>query len=228
MSYEQILQRIHAVAHTRTQAELAALLEIKQSSISDSKKRQSIPGDWYIKLFEKIGVNPDWLKQGNGPIYLRTESGYVPSDGEGVSINPDFVVNSPRCEKLTTVYSMRGDYTKEPFSVTSLQPVGKITIPKNYAGNGIIVLEVDNDAASPTIRRGSHVGVNTVAKYPVSGVLFAVLIPYEGVVLRKLFWKQDENCFILRAENPEHPEMQIQVEQIKYILGRLVWVMQEV
>lgn len=84
--YLEIIARIQAVTHTRTQDELATILNVRQSSIADAKKRQSIPADWYIKLFEKLGINPDWLKKGTGPIYLRTEAGYIPGDGEGTSI----------------------------------------------------------------------------------------------------------------------------------------------
>ena len=76
------MARIKTVSRTQTQTELAKLLEVSQSSVAEAKRRQSIPADWYLKLFEKLGVNPDWLKKGNGPVYLRTEAGYVPSDGD--------------------------------------------------------------------------------------------------------------------------------------------------
>ena len=61
------MARIKIVSRTQTQTELAKLLEVSQSSVAEAKRRQSIPADWYLKLFEKLGVNPDWLKKGNGP-----------------------------------------------------------------------------------------------------------------------------------------------------------------
>lgn len=79
VSYPDVIKRIQAATHTRSQTELASLLEISQSSVAEAKRRQAIPADWYLKLFEKLGVNPDWLKSGSGPVYLRTEAGYVPS-----------------------------------------------------------------------------------------------------------------------------------------------------
>ena len=68
--YEETMARIKTVSRTQTQTELAKLLEVSQSSVAEAKRRQSIPADWYLKLFEKLGVNPDWLKKGNGPVYL--------------------------------------------------------------------------------------------------------------------------------------------------------------
>ncbi len=78
--FAEIYERIKLATNSRTQVELAEVLDIRQSSISDAKRRNSVPGDWFMKLFEKFGLNPDWLKQGVGPMYLRTEQGYVPED----------------------------------------------------------------------------------------------------------------------------------------------------
>lgn len=80
MGFTEIYERIKLTANCRTQVELAELLNIRQSSISDAKRRDSVPGDWYMKLFERFGLNPDWLKYGVGPLYLRTDKGYCPQE----------------------------------------------------------------------------------------------------------------------------------------------------
>lgn len=67
MGFTEIYERIKLATNCRTQVELAELLNIRQSSISDAKRRDSVPGDWYMKLFERFGLNPDWLKYGVGP-----------------------------------------------------------------------------------------------------------------------------------------------------------------
>ena len=59
--FQEVYDRIRFATNARTQVELAEVLEIRQSSISDAKRRDSIPADWYMKLFEKYGLNPDWL-----------------------------------------------------------------------------------------------------------------------------------------------------------------------
>lgn len=62
--FEAALKRIHEEAGTKTQVQLAELLGIRQSSISDAKRRVSIPSDWLLKLFLAKGVNPDWVLNG--------------------------------------------------------------------------------------------------------------------------------------------------------------------
>ncbi len=109
--YKETIERIKAVTHTRTQTALAEILEIRQSSISDAKRRQSVPGAWYMTLFEKLGVNPDWLKSGIGPVYLRTEAGYIPGDGDGTPLAPGLLGSPLSQPALVTMYAMHGDDT---------------------------------------------------------------------------------------------------------------------
>ena len=225
LGYWDIIKRIQAVTNTRTQTALAEILEIRQSSISDAKRRQSVPGAWYMTLFEKLGVNPDWLKSGIGPVYLRTEAGYIPGDGDGTPLVPGLLGSPLSQPALVTMYAMRGDDTGNGAAVATLRPTGSILLPRAYAREGIVVLAVDNDAAAPTVRRGAYVGIDTRADCPASGELFAITLPHGEIVLRRLLW--DEDYFRLCAENPAYPDRRIRLARTEWILGRLAWVMQE-
>ena len=68
--FEAQLARIYEVAGCRTQVELANVLDIAQSSVSDAKRRGTIPSDWLVKLLDLRGVNPCWLKNGTGVKFL--------------------------------------------------------------------------------------------------------------------------------------------------------------
>lgn len=81
--YSELLGRIQKITHTRTQAGLAAILNVSQSSVAEAKRRQSIPADWYLKLFEKLGVNPDWLKKGSGRYTCAQRPDTSPATGTG-------------------------------------------------------------------------------------------------------------------------------------------------
>ena len=67
-TFEEVFERIKQATNTRTQVELAEVLDIRQSSISDAKRRNSVPSDWYMKLFEEFGLDPDWVKRACGPM----------------------------------------------------------------------------------------------------------------------------------------------------------------
>lgn len=67
--------RILAVTGTRTQVELAAVLSIRQSGISDAKRRNSVPADWLLTLLKLHSINPAWILTGEGPQYLAGSDG---------------------------------------------------------------------------------------------------------------------------------------------------------
>ena len=67
-------ERLFEAACCRTQVELAEILEIKQSSVSDAKSRNTIPSDWLIKLLEKKRISPDWIRYGVGSKFLDTSN----------------------------------------------------------------------------------------------------------------------------------------------------------
>jgi len=68
--FEDAMERIQETTNLRTQSALAVCLGIRQSSISDAKKRGTIPDAWLVVLYEKFGLNPTWIKTGSGAAYL--------------------------------------------------------------------------------------------------------------------------------------------------------------
>lgn len=73
--FEAQYKRVLDATECRTQIELATVLEVRQSSISDAKRRNSIPSEWLVKLFEKKRVNPDWIRSGLGNKILQVIEG---------------------------------------------------------------------------------------------------------------------------------------------------------
>lgn len=74
--FEAAMRRILTETGLKTQVQLAALLGIRQSSISDAKRRGSIPAEWLIRLYFERNLNPDYIR--NGPPALKY---LVPSGG---------------------------------------------------------------------------------------------------------------------------------------------------
>lgn len=68
--YEDVMERIVAVTGAKTQVQLAAALGVRQSSISDAKRRASIPAEWLLKLERKYGVIAVWCETGSGPQFI--------------------------------------------------------------------------------------------------------------------------------------------------------------
>lgn len=76
------LNRVYEAAECRTQAELGDFFGIRQSSISDAKRRRAIPPEWLLTLLRRKGINPEWILTGQGEKYfvLPASGPFVPED----------------------------------------------------------------------------------------------------------------------------------------------------
>lgn len=81
--YEETMARIKIVSRTQTQTELAKLLEVRQSSVAEAKRRQSIPADWYLKLFEKLGGIPIGSRKATARYTCAQRPDTSPATGTG-------------------------------------------------------------------------------------------------------------------------------------------------
>ena len=70
-AFEAAMDRIKQTTGARTQVQLADVLDVRQSSISDAKRRCSIPDGWLVKLLRSHKAMPDWILTGEGPQSLE-------------------------------------------------------------------------------------------------------------------------------------------------------------
>ncbi len=224
VNFDEIFERIKAATNTRTQVELAEVLDIRQSSISDAKRRNSVPSDWYMKLFEQFGLSPDWLKKGSGPMYLRTEQGYVPADASaGMAACEESGRYGGQDAKNITVAVYSANLPENGENT----PVGRLSIPLSFSGPAIQVYRVEGTGMEPYILKNAFVGIDSAHAHVASGELYGVRLPYEGLVIKRAFVDTQNNKLILRSENPSHPEVLLNLEgHEQQILGRVAWVMQ--
>ncbi len=227
--FEEAYARIKFATGTKTQMEIAEVLEIRQSSISDAKRRNSVPGDWYMKLFEKFGLNPDWIKQGVGPMYLRTEAGYEPHDApaQGLNETPALYGEPATKSVMLTVHGMACNY-KDGDKHPDLPQVGKVSMPLSFAAPSITILRNESASMEPSILRGAYLGVDTSIKIPVSGMVYALYWPHEGIVIRRVFLDDDDIHYTLRCDAQGFAQTKLPAKTLNTrILGRVTWTLQQ-
>lgn len=76
-AYEATMARIVEITGASTQCQLAEILDVRQSSISDAKRRASVPADWVLKLHKSHRAMPQWILEGEGP---RTLDDIIPHE----------------------------------------------------------------------------------------------------------------------------------------------------
>lgn len=226
VNFDEVFERIKFATKTRTQVEMAEVLDIRQSSISDAKRRNSVPSDWYMKLFEQFGLNPDWLKKGSGPMYLRTDQGYIPVDAPAVGMVAEDASRYGGPDAKSVVVPVYSTHIPPEGEQSAGVVLGRLNIPLSFACPGVYVIRMDAGGMEPLIAKGAYVGLDTTQTTVASGELYGVRLPYEGLVVKRCFIDTQNGLLLLRSENLTHPEVTLPIDgQDEYIVGKVGWVL---
>lgn len=80
--FAERMERVKTVTLTNTQVQLAEFLDVRQSSVSDAKRRCSIPSEWLLTILSRTNVNPAWILNGDSEMKFRT-----PNNEPGTIVN---------------------------------------------------------------------------------------------------------------------------------------------
>ena len=69
-NFHSFYQRLSNEGIIASQKDLASLLGVKGSAISQAKKRNIIPRTWITEISEKMNLTPKWIKTGIGEKYF--------------------------------------------------------------------------------------------------------------------------------------------------------------
>lgn len=219
-SFEDAYARIQAATRTRTQTEIADLLGIKQSSISDAKKKNTIPDGWLVTLYRSCGLEPDWVLYGQEPASRR----------EGVTIPPgvrESALSYASNPLRVTVYAMAR--TDPQTGAWRRDPLESIPLPEPLARPNLLVVKMDNTSMEPIIRRGAYVGIDCDDIHLRSGEIHAMDIPGDGLVIRRVVRDLENKRLSLVGNNPDLQPQHLPLEEPGITpIGKPVWIIQEI
>jgi phage repressor protein C with HTH and peptisase S24 domain len=219
-TFEDAYARIQAATRTRTQTEIASLLGIKQSSISDAKKKNTIPDGWLVTLYRSLGLEPDWILFGQEPVSRREGFALGHSVRESLS---DYAGTTTKA----AVYAMSrsdpetGQWLREPLE--------SIPIFDQLKRNALLVVKMDNMSMEPIIRRGAYVGIDCDDVRFRSGEVYALDIPGEGLVIKRVIRDMEAKRLSLVSDNPSHQPLHFPLDNPGVTpIGKIVWIIQEI
>lgn len=221
--FDEAMDRIKKATGARTQVQLAEVLDVRQSSISDAKRRCSVPAEWFLKLYRSHGLDPDWLSDGVEPVYLNPNKAKIPADTLLREAPAPYGKLHAR-SRLVVVSSMAGG---DPDAKQwSLKPVEELSIPESFFRPKLVVVRMDNTSMEPLIRRGAFVGIDQDQRQHPDGDFCAVQFPHQGLILRRVYFQG--NQFILKAENSSYADLTVPAKEMETrTVGRVVWTLQD-
>lgn len=208
---EQIINRMKSVLGVSMDKEVAEYFEIKQASVTNWRKRGTIPVDQCMQMAARKGVSLDWLIMGEGDDRLGEPVADYSSDPDYDEIPVYDIEASAGAgslfdhELITSYLKFRKDWlTREGLHASNL-----------------VAIRVAGDSMDSTLSEGDTVLIDRSRTKP-DGV-FAIRI---GDALRiKRLQKMTDGTLRVSSDNPVyqpehiHPENLNQVE----IVGQCYW-----
>lgn len=221
-----ILARMMQGAGVSTQTELASLLEIGKAAISDAKRRNIVPAEWYLKLCRApYYLNPLWLESGVGEKHLEYGGpsgvedpwpGYGESVPDGAAEHHECVLVPLALPRLSAAGALETAQAEGPFRFDGGW------LAARGAPAAMKLLPVTGEAMLPTLKEKDHVLVDESQRDFLEGALY-VLRMDTRVVLKRLDMRP--GVLVLVSENRElYPPIEVPLpcDDVE-ILGRVVW-----
>jgi len=249
-AFESAYERLCKSLDVSTQVQLAAKLSISQPSISNASKRKTLPEAWLTTAQTKYNVCPLWVKAGTGAMghtrgalstfpaqedtvcgTLEKTLGAVGHTSEALDTYPvqedtvcDTLKEAPLVyESATPVYSCQCEYVEQkPFP--KLHVLHRTSLPPNCVKEGICVLYYELTAFEPQIKKNAYVGIDTTQTRILSGEVYAIFTPLEGLALKRIFPAPNQSGYILQVDSATHRDTYMSAKQLSArIFGRMTW-----
>jgi len=214
--FQEVYARMLFAANARTQSELAHILGLRQSSISDAKKRNSIPADWYIRLYDACSVKMDWLRFGEGPVFASRRG--QEAEGSGGNLLREKAEESLKLQHPDTLPILSPVQLPDG----SFPEVGGQRFPHELKKEGVRVFRILDASMAPRLNRGGLVAVAEEAVEDGDVAAFR----FSGRMLFRCFQHTPEGV-VLKAEAPDAMEYVFSEEEWRRVYeGKAVWAFQ--
>jgi phage repressor protein C with HTH and peptisase S24 domain len=193
-------------------AELAEILKVNRSSITQARKKDSVPANWLLELFRRHGLNPDWLEGGSGPKRLRPDD-----DGEALFF-PIPKVQARLCAG--------GGSFQVGSRIEGYYSFQKKWLALKGAANHMVLMDVFGNSMTPEIKAGDTVLIDQSQKDIFAGTIYAVGI--EDTIMVKRVEKHPRKLVLL-SDNKEYSPIFLSDDEIGSvrIIGKVIWICRE-
>lgn len=224
--FDSVWKRIQQRAGVKKQYELAAILGIASSNISDAKNRGTFPLEWAYKLASGLDISLDWLLRGKE----KKEEGVLQEPGR-VHRGQSRKVADQACDPdLVLVPKVRARLSAGGGSLeTNAEVKGRYAFKAEWIRSKgkpgqMVLMDVAGDSMEPVICDGDTVLIDQSQHDILPGKIFAVGID-ELVYLKRI--DAQPGMLVLKSENKEYEPVLVHLGEDHAssvrVIGRVVW-----
>jgi len=234
ISFDSFYSRACEASGAKTQMELARILNINRSAITQAKNRDAVPEKWLLALSRKFAVSPDWLEHGDKypktilkPLKLNSGGARHQATAQFTSPDGDFteIINVP---KISAVLCAGGGSFEVENAIVDHIPLPSPMLHKLGNPNGMVFMDVAGDSMEPGILNGDTVLIDQSIKPCKPGTVMAV--GYDETIFIKRVQPYADGGLALLSDNAAYDPIRIYGDELNTfrVLGKLVWLFRKI
>ncbi|MHC1789967.1 LexA family transcriptional regulator [Solidesulfovibrio sp.] len=228
--FEGFFARAAQAAGIASQTELAGLLGVHRSAVTQAKRKNAVPKAWVLALSRRTGADPDWLEFGRQG---RSAGGRGRSAGTGGD-GPEGTLAAGVAEealfaavpKVRARLSAGGGSFEVGGEVERFYPFRQDWLRKKGQPAGMVLMDVVGNSMEPEIRHGDMVLIDQGQTAVVAHGVYAVGL--EDTVLVKRVEKRPGRLVLL-SDNRDYAPIVLAGDELDAlrVIGRVLWVGRE-
>ena len=210
--FDSFLKRLFSATGIESQTELANILDVNRSAITQARKKGSIPANWILQLFRTYGLNPTWLENGNGETYLR----------------PRTEENSlfKHIPKVKARLSAGGGSFEIGTEVQGYYAFQKEWLRTKGNPERMVLMDIFGNSMEPELKDGDSVLIDESQKDILAGAVYAVGVD-DTIMVKRV--EKHPNKLVLLSENRDYAPIFLKGSECQSvrIIGKVIWVGRE-
>lgn len=212
-NFDEIMHRVFKATGIESQAELAKILQVNRSAVTQARKKGSVPDRWMLLLFREFGLSPEWLETGVGRIFLKQSHKDEPPFKKIPKVKARICAGSGSFETGGAVqghFSFRIDWLKRKGSAEKM-----------------VLMDIFGNSMEPDMQDGDTVLIDQSQKSVLAGAIYAVGI--EDIIMVKRIEKRPNQLVLLSSHKDYEPIFLAGDDAGSVrIIGKVVWCCREI
>jgi len=189
IDFNSFYDRLTKGGHVSSQKNLALILGVDSSAISQAKKRNSIPFSWFTILSKKLDLNPEWIQTGIGDKRLNEPD--------------DFKTMFEMIPKVKARLSAGGgSFDIEP-DIIGYFSFQKEWLRKKGNSKKMVLMDIFGNSMEPELKDGDTILVDLSKNEILAGAIYAIGI--DDTVMVKRIEKLPEKLVLISDNRSYSP-----------------------
>ena len=222
--FNDFMKKAGQITGCGTQMELAKILEVNRSAITQAKNRDAVPERWLLTLARKYALAPDWFESG---VITPYSAARKLERARILEPEPDYNPDVIQIPKVSAVLCAGGGSFEVEGAI-----IDHIALPQNLASSfgradRLVFMDVMGDSMEPGICSGDTVLIDQSATSPVPGAVMAV--GHEDSIYIKRIGQSADGGIILASDNANYSPIHLYGDDLESfrVIGKLVWLFRD-